>query len=55
VVWGVSVGVVVCSVVFVWASGADEDEDEEGCVDVEAAWGACTGALRAFAELDLCA
>jgi hypothetical protein len=69
VVRGVSVGVVVCSVVVVWASGADDEEacvdvaacpvcvasvSPETCDEVEAASGACTGALRVFAELDLC-
>lgn len=68
-VCGVSVGVVVCSVVVVWASGADEEEacvdvaacpvcvasvSPEACDDVEAAAGACAGALRAFVELALC-
>jgi hypothetical protein len=46
----VSVGVVVCSVVVVWASGV-----AAACVEVEvAASGACAGAVRAFAGLDLC-
>jgi hypothetical protein len=68
VVCGVSV-VVVRSVVVVWASGADEEEacvdvaacpvcgtsvSPEACDEVEAASGACAGALRVFAELDLC-
>ncbi len=66
---GVSVGVVVCSVVVVWASGADEEEacvdvgacpvcvasvSPEVCDDVEAASGARAGAVRAFEGLDLC-
>jgi hypothetical protein len=68
VVCGVSAGVVVCSVVVVWASGADEEAcvDVAACSgfvassspeardDVEAASGACAGAVRAFEGLDLC-